>query len=117
MSKKSKNLKEAQERFKKACKDKNPKEIAIASAETLIHDKKKMEEMTESFIQGSKLLEFIKKTVQPQELEKLTRRELRSLVIKKWKEIKRRDNIELSKEAERITIKAMTSALFRKNRK
>lgn len=106
---KSKNLKEAQERFKKACKDKNHKEIAIASAETLIHDKKKMKEMTESFIQGRKLLEFIKKTVKPQELEKLTRRQIRSLVIKKWKEIKRRDNIELSKEAERITIKAMTS--------
>lgn len=112
MNKESKNLKEAQKRFEKACKNKNPREIAIASAEILIYDKKKMKEMTEIFIQGRKLLEFIKKTTKFQELENLTHRQIRSLVIRKWKEIKQRDNIELSKLAEKIIIRAMTGVLF-----
>ena len=108
----SKSLKEAQKRFEKACKNKNPREIAIASAEILIYDKKKMKEMTESFIQGWKLLEFIMKTTKFWELEKLSRKQIRDLVVRKWKEVKKRDNLELSKEAERIIIKAVASAFF-----
>lgn len=66
----------------------------------------------ESFIQGCKLLEFIEKTVESKELEKLNRKQLRSLVIQKWKEIKKREHVELDKESERVVIKAITNAFF-----
>lgn len=46
MAKLSKNLKEAKERLKRALKNKDPKEIAIASTEILIHDKKRLDAFT-----------------------------------------------------------------------
>lgn len=54
MTKLSKNLKEAQTRLKRALKDKNPKEIAIASAEILIYDKKRSDALTRKLIKALK---------------------------------------------------------------
>ncbi len=66
----------------------------------------------ESVIQGLKLIKLIQDTVASKKLEKLTRRQLRSLVIRKWKEIKNRDNVELDKETERIVIETITDVFF-----
>lgn len=70
----------------------------------------------EVFKWGNRSLEFIQKTVSSRELEKLNRKQLRALVVKKWKEIKLRDiirdGIELSQKSERIIIKTITDAFF-----
>ncbi len=70
----------------------------------------------ESAIQGLKLIELIHKTVEPKELEKLNRRQIRSLVVQKWEEIKKKDSVELDKETERIVIENITVALFETSR-
>ena len=70
------------------------------------------EDFAESFVQTDKLISFIRETVEFKKLEKLNRRQLRSLVIQKWEEIKKRDAIELSRKAERIIINAAFEEFF-----
>lgn len=71
----------------------------------------------ESFLQGRKLLELIEETVESKELEKLNRRQLRSLVIQKWKEVKKKERVKLNEKSERAVIKAITDAFFKLSRK
>ena len=56
MAKLSKNLKEAKERMKRALKNKNHKEIAMASVEILIYDKKRSDALTRKLIRGLRKL-------------------------------------------------------------
>jgi len=42
----AKTKKEAIAKFKKACKEEKPKEIALASVEMLLNDKKRMKKLT-----------------------------------------------------------------------
>lgn len=60
----SKNLKEAKKRFKKACENKDPFEIAIASVEILIYDKKHSNAL------AHKLTRALKKSKREQEKNK-----------------------------------------------
>jgi len=109
--KRSKNLKEAKERFKKACKNKDPEEIAIASAEILIYDKEHSDVLVCAFMFGLPVLEKIKIN-----LSKLDSRQIRNFVIQEWevfknKKKKEKDKFKLSEEQEKRVINAVAHAL------
>lgn len=114
MAKRSKNLKEAEERFKKACENKDPKEIAIASAEILIYDKKHSDVLVYGLMFGFPVLEKIR--VNEIDISKLSSWQIRGFIIKEWKIFKdeRKENkkeVKLSKEQERRVINAVSHAL------
>ncbi len=106
MPKLSKNLKEARERLKRALKNKDYKEIAIASLKIAILDPKHSETLVQIFM----LAGAVNKELSFFEMSKLTHKELKDFVQKKRIETRER---ELPKEQEEQIVKLLTGALNR----
>lgn len=110
----SKNLKEAEERFKKGCENKDHEEIASASAEILIYDKKHSDVLVYSIMFGFPVLEKIK--ADGIDISKLNSRQIRSFVVREWevfkdKRRKQKDKLKLSEEQEKRVISTVAHAL------
>lgn len=112
--KRSKTLEEAKERFIQGCKNQNPKEIAIASFEILLHDKKRLDVLNYELWFSHSLLEKIE--ADNIDISKLSARQIRNFVIQEWKEFKSKrerqnERIDLSEEQEKEVIRGVSSAL------
>lgn len=114
MAKLSKNLKEAEERFEKACKNNDPEEIAIASAEILMYDKKHLDVLAYQLMLAGPILKKLE--AGEVELSKLNSRQIRAFVIQEWEALKdrkknKKEKIKLSKEQEKRVINGSARAL------
>jgi hypothetical protein len=114
MAKLSKNLKEAEKRFEKALKNHDSEEIAIASAEILMYDKKYSSVLTCQLMLAGRILKKLEAgEVKP---SKLNSRQIRAFVIQEWETMKSRKKsqkgkIDLSEEQERRVISGLARAL------
>lgn len=112
--KRSKNLKEANERFIQACKNEDPKEIAIASVEILMHDKKRFDIFAYELILGLSVLEKIE--VDKINVSKLNSQQIKNFVIQEWKKFKvkkekQKESINLSEEQEKKVINTVADVI------
>lgn len=107
----SKNLKQAKERFIQGCKDEKPKEIAIASVEILLHDKKRFDVLAYELWFGHSVLEKIE--VEKINVSQLSSQKFRNFVAQEWEEFKKEqeEKIDLSEEQEKEVINGVTDVI------